>query len=177
MVICIPRPTVEWMYVCTKKYLFCFTKKYLVRVGPTNSKIWLQHVAVIYFVPRKSTWYVQDRQKFAVIYYCSWIDQFLCNSKPCGISTNKWASQIRCASGILQKKSKGFCSFSLTGAQRALTSVQTISAFTHPLLSCFGWFPIYPSSPQPSPSHLETSFTVTLTPSTTPAIKHKRNWK
>ena len=42
--------------------------------------------------------------------------------------------------------------FIQTRAQRALTSVQTISAFTFRL---FGRFPIYPSSPQPPPSHFK----------------------
>ena len=37
------------------------------------------------------------------------------------------------------KESKAL--FSWTRAQMALTSVQTISAFNHPFLSCFGWFP------------------------------------
>ena len=35
-------------------------------------------------------------------------------------------------------KSRPQSKVNLTRAQRALTSVQTISAFTHPLLSCFG---------------------------------------
>ena len=57
MVMCIPRPTVEWMHVCTKKYLFCFKNHLMqiqfsynyavfqldifqeVRVGPIKSKL------------------------------------------------------------------------------------------------------------------------------------------